>query len=292
MKNIIVTGGSGKAGRATCRELLGHGYEVMNLDTAPPVEAAGYFVKTDVTDLAQILDIFGGVTSELGQAEAIVHLAAIPTSAGHPESVTFATNTQSTYNLFTAAAKYGIERIVWASSETLLGLDFDREPPAYAPLDEDAPLKPESPYALSKSLGEEMARQFARWHPGTVFAGLRFSNIMEPHDYAGFESFQDDPWVRKWNLWGYVDSRDVAQACRLGLEADISGAEVFIIAAADTVMRTPNRELMAAVFPDVEIRGQVGDHDTLLSIEKARRLLGYAPSIPGAIERSPVKSRE
>ena len=55
------------------------------------------------------------------------------------------------------------------------------------------------------------------------------------------------------------------------------GADAFIIAAADTVMRTPSRELMAAVFPDVPIRGDVEGNATLLSIEKARRVLGYEP---------------
>ena len=66
-----------------------------------------------------------------------------------------------------------------------------------------------------------------RWPPsspgGTAigFLGLRISNIMAPSDYAAFPSWQDDPQVRRWNLWGYVDARDVAQAVRLGLEADI-----------------------------------------------------------------------
>jgi nucleoside-diphosphate-sugar epimerase len=83
--------------------------------------------------------------------------------------------------------------------------------------------------------------------------------------------------LRKWNLWGYVDARDVAQSCRLGLEADVRGAEAFIIAAADTVMDRPNEELMAEVFPDVPLRDGTGDFDTLLSIDKARDLLGYAP---------------
>jgi nucleoside-diphosphate-sugar epimerase len=100
---------------------------------------------------------------------------------------------------------------------------------------------------------------------------------MEPHDYERFAGFQDDAQLRRWNLWGYVDARDVAQACRLALDGDVGGAEVFIVAAADTVMSRPNRELMAEVYPGVELRGDVGEHDTLLSIENARRVLGYEP---------------
>jgi nucleoside-diphosphate-sugar epimerase len=85
------------------------------------------------------------------------------------------------------------------------------------------------------------------------------------------------PLKRKWNLWGYVDARDVGQSCRLGLEADIDGAEVFIIAAADTVMTRPNRELIADVFPETKLRPETGDFDTLLGIDKARQMLGYNP---------------
>ena len=100
---------------------------------------------------------------------------------------------------------------------------------------------------------------------------------MEPHDYERFASWQDDAQLRRWNLWGYVDARDVAQSCRLALEAELEGAEAFIIAAADTVMERTNAELMAEVYPEVELRGEIGEHHTLLSIAKARRMLGYEP---------------
>ena len=164
---------------------------------------------------------------------------------------------------------------MWASSETTLGLPFDR-PPDYAPVDEAHELRPETSYALSKVLGEEMARQFSRW-TGIPFLGLRFSNIMTRADYQRFPSFWDDPGLRKWNLWGYVDSSHVAQAVRRALEAEVTGAEAFIIAAADTVMQRPSRELMAEVFPGVPVKGDLATHGTLLGIDKARRLLGYDP---------------
>ena len=48
--------------------------------------------------------------------------------------------------------------------------------------------------------------------------GLRFSNVMEPADYAAFPSYEADPQARKWNLWGYIDARDGAQAVRRALE--------------------------------------------------------------------------
>jgi len=99
---------------------------------------------------------------------------------------------------------------------------------------------------------------------------------MEPEDYERFPSYWDDPGLRRWNLWGYVDARDVAESCRLALESEVA-AEHFIVAAADTVMNRPSRELMEEVFPSVPYRPAAGEHDTLLSIEKARKLLGYEP---------------
>jgi nucleoside-diphosphate-sugar epimerase len=100
---------------------------------------------------------------------------------------------------------------------------------------------------------------------------------MYPEDYAQFRAFDDDAWLRKWNLWAYIDARDGAQAVRRALEQRSAGADVFIIANADTVMSRPNEELLAEVFPDVPLTRPVGPHETLLSIGKARRILGYEP---------------
>jgi nucleoside-diphosphate-sugar epimerase len=182
----------------------------------------------------------------------------------------------STYNVFAASAAARVRRIVWASSETVLGLPFDR-PPDFAPIDETITPRPETSYALSKLVGETMAEQLARTS-GVAVVGLRISNIMEPDDYAGFPSFWGDPRLRKWNLWGYVDCRDVAQAARLALDADVEGAPVCIVAAADTVMPQPSAELMAAVYPDVPMRRVPDGRETLLSIDRARALLGYEPA--------------
>src|SRR5215831_7877928 len=241
---IAVTGGSGKAGRAIVRDLLEHGHDVLNVDRVPSPESSSPdspapLLVADLTDFGQALEALSG-GERLPGIEAVVHLAAIPSPVHATPDVVFRTNAVSTHTVFSAAARLGLRRVVWASSETTLGLPFD-QPPDYAPIDEEHELRPESPYALSKVISEEMARQFNRW-TGIPFVGLRFSNVMEgPRDYEPFPSFWDDPHKRKWNLWGYVDSRDVALSCRLGLEANIQGAEAFIIAAGDTVMKTPSR---------------------------------------------------
>lgn len=266
---VVVTGSSGKAGRAVVARLLEHGHDVRGVDLVPPAEShAPPSLLADLTDFGQVVECLAG-------SDAVVHLAAIPAPGIQPEETTFRANLLSTYNVFEASRVLSLRRVVWASSETILGLPFEREQPAYAPIDEDHPPYPESSYALSKLLAEELGRQFHRWN-GTPHVALRFSNIMEPENYERFPSFWDDAQLRRWNLWGYVDSRDVAESCRLALEANV-GAEHFIVAAADTVMNRPSRELMAEVFPAVPYRPTAGEFDTLLSIEKARRLLGYEP---------------
>ena len=274
MTRIVVTGGSGRAGRPVIRELLEHGHEVLNVDLVPSIDPVAPYLPADLTDLGQTIEALSGAEALPG-IEAVVHLAALPAPEVATPDVVFRTNITSTHTVFAAAARLGLRRVVWASSETTLGLPFD-QPPDYAPVDEDHPLRPESSYALSKVLGEETARQFSRWS-GIPIVGLRFSNIMHRVDYAEFPSYWDDPQLRRWNLWGYVDESHVAESCRLGLEADIRGAEAFVIAAADTVMRRPSRELMAEVFPGVPVRDSVAEHGTLLAIDKARRLLGYDP---------------
>jgi nucleoside-diphosphate-sugar epimerase len=274
---IVVTGGSGKAGRACIQDLLAHQYEVASVDLARPSDPNLVFSRADLTDFGQTVAALSGIDERVRNVTAVVHLAAIPAPGLATNAVTFATNTISTYNVFEAARQLGIKNVVWASSETVLGLPFDTPPP-YVPIDEEYPGRPESAYSLSKLVGEEMAKQFCRWDPEMKIIGLRFSNIMEPEDYARFAGFQDDARKRKWNFWGYIDARDAAQAVRLALEAKIKGAEVFIIANADSVMRRDNQGLLKEVFPNVPHKRSFAPNETLLAIDKARAVLGYKPS--------------
>jgi nucleoside-diphosphate-sugar epimerase len=277
MTRVVVTGGSGKLGRACVRDLVEHGYEVINADVVPSPDDLATFLRVDFEDFGETLQALGGVDDRYDGVDAVVHLAAIPAPGLVPNQTVFRLNTMSTYNVFEAARRLGIRNLVWASSETVLGLPFDTPPP-YIPVDEEYPPRPESAYSLSKLVGETMAEEFCRWDPELKIACLRFSNVMYPEDYAEFPSFDADATLRKWNLWGYIDARDGAQAIRLALEAPITGAERFIIANADGVMSRPNPELVAEVFPGVEFRSAgVEGNETLLGIDKARRVLGYAP---------------
>ena len=208
--------------------------------------------------------------------EAVVHLAAIPAPDKATPDVVFRTNITSTHTVFSAAWRLGLKRVVWASSETTLGLPFDT-PPEFAPVDEEHPLRPESSYALSKVLGEEMARQFNRWS-GIPIVGLRFSNVMEREDYKRFPSYWDDPQLRKWNLWGYVDESHVAQS----VPARPRGRHRRRRGVRHRGRRHRHADARAASSwprssPACRFATASTGHDTLLGIDKARRVLGYSP---------------
>ncbi len=270
---IAVTGSTGKLGSVVADELRAAGHTVIGMDVVGP--RGPNFVQIDLTDYGQVIDALGGVDRS-APFDAVVHLAAIPAPGIRTDVATFHNNMPSTFNVFWAAARLGIRRIVYASSETVLGLPFD-VPPPYIPVDEEYPARPESVYSIVKVLEEQLATELVRWHPDLSITALRFSNVMVPADYAEFPSYDADARLRKWNLWGYIDARDGAQAIERALEVAPPGFDRFIIAAADTVMSRPNSELIAEVFPGVPLRGEFGDHDTLLSIDKARRLLGFDP---------------
>jgi nucleoside-diphosphate-sugar epimerase len=265
-QRICVTGAAGLAGRTVVRDLREHGYEVVATDVVQGPDRD--VLRADLTDYGQAVEALAG-------ADAVVHLANIPAPGLSTPAVTFNANMAMNFNVFQAAAQLGLGRVVWASSETTLGLPFD-VPPRYAPVDEDHYPVPTSTYALSKVATEAVARHFAEW-AGIPFVALRFSNIMNPSDYEKFPTFWADPQSRKWNLWGYIDARDVALSCRLGLSAQVTGSESFIIAAADTVMNRPSADLLAEVFPGVKLTRDVGEFGTLLAIDKAREILGFEP---------------
>ena len=270
---IALTGSTGKLGSVVLRELRDAGHDVVGLDIVGAREPG--FVQVDLTDYGQVVDALGGV-DRTERFDAVVHLGAVPAPGIRTDVATFHNNMSSTFNVFWAAVRLGIRRIVYASSETVLGLPFV-VPPPYIPVDEDYAARPESVYSIVKVLEEQLATELVRWHPDLSITALRFSNVMVPEDYAEFPSFDADAQLRKWNLWGYIDARDGAQAIERALDVAPPGFDRFIIAAADTVMSRSNAELVGEVFPEVPISAELGEHDTLLSIHKARRLLGFSP---------------
>jgi nucleoside-diphosphate-sugar epimerase len=280
---IIVTGGSGKVGRACVKDLMEHGYKVASIDLArppglsnPPKPTDVNFTRADITDFGHVMAAFSGINTRVEEpVTGIVHLGAIASPGEAPDHVIFQVNTVSTYNVFEAARRLNIRNVVWASSETLYGVPYPGGP-QYVPVDEEIE-QPQWSYSLSKLMGEKMAEQFARWDGETKIIGLRFSNVQEPGDYANFPEYDKDARTRHCNLWTYIDARDAAQAIRLSLEAKLKGAHVFGIANSNSVMRQSNDKLLDEVLPGTKRKRKLEPNESLISIEKARRVLGYRP---------------
>lgn len=280
---IIVTGGSGKVGRAAVKHLMESGYVVVSIDMTrpagqsnPPRPGEVSFSRVDITDFGQVMAAFSGINERIGApVDAIVHLGAIASPGEAPDHVIFETNTVSTYNVFEAARRLAIRNIVWASSETVYGIPYAGGP-QYVPVDEEIEL-PQWSYSLSKLMGEKLAEQFARWDPATKIIGLRLSNVQEPQDYANFESYQADARTRHFNLWTYIDARDAAQAIRRSIEVKLTGAHVFGIANSNSLMRRSNDSLLDETWPGVPRKRPLRSNESLISIEKAQRILGYEP---------------
>lgn len=294
---VVVTGGSGKLGRATVSHLAASGWEVINFDRVRPKTAsedgksglggAYRLVEIDLTDMGQVLEALMEVDMAYKRVDAVVHLAAMPSPGQSSSSKQFNTNVASTYNVLEACRKLGIGNIVMASSETLIGIPLDVKPEKL-PIDEESELRPESAYSLSKLVGETLAEQYVRWSTqqhrnvagGEIkIVSLRFSNVMLEEEYPTFSGWQDDARKRYWNCWGYIDARDGAEAIRLALEKkDLKGHHAFIIANNNTVMKRPSKELVEEVFPGVPYTPLNTDPNvTVLSNEKAKKVLNWKP---------------
>ena len=283
-KRIMFTGGSGKAGRHVVQYLIDQGHQVLNLDTKLLDNPKVRTLITDITDSGQV---FNALSSYMGVHEfdpslrpqpvdAVVHFAAIPRIMLTPDNEVFRINALGTYNVIEAAVKLGIRKIIIASSETTYGLVFANEPraPSYFPLDEEYDVDPMDSYALSKVVNEKTARAFAL-RAGVDIYALRIGNVIEPHEYELFPKWFADPGFRKRITWSYIDARDLGQITDLAIKKDGLGYQVFNAANDDTSSDLPTKELLERFYPDVPLKHELGEFETLLSNRKAREVLGF-----------------
>ena len=282
MVRVLVTGASGKLGRWVVRDLAEHGHEVVGIDRVlpPPDDRSsatdGAGVRHREADLADV----GQVVGAMAGCEAVVHLGAIPSPGRHPDEVVFGNNVRATFAVLHAATLLGIRKAVIASSISALGMAYATHPftPLYAPVDEAHPLLPQDPYGLSKEVDERTAESFHR-RTGMQALAYRFHWIAGPGQAAeAARRVRAEPQQHAKGLWSYVDVRDAATACRLGVEVDGLGFEAFTIGAADSLSETPTEELIRRHCPQVELRAPIPGTAGAFSIEKARRLLGYEPA--------------
>jgi nucleoside-diphosphate-sugar epimerase len=273
---ILVTGAGGRIGRHVVADLLDHDHEVHAFDrVAAPDELAGdgaSWHRGEVRDpdaMARLLDS--------SRAEAMIHLAAIPSPRfGSPLEV-FATNTQATFVALEAAGLAGVPRVAIASSTSVTGLPFGSPPlsPRYVPVDEEHPNIGNDPYALSKEVDEATVRTMYRRHGYQVVA-LRISRTA-PMDEQLAESVgvARDPGGLACELWAYLDVRDGARAFGLAIERDIPGCHVINVMAPDTYSAEPTAELLARYHPTTEIRRAIEGREVPFDLTRSRELLGF-----------------
>lgn len=269
---VVVTGAAGKIGRWVVRKLLDAGYQVKATDKILAEESAATdFVQAELLDYGQASQLIMG-------ADAVVHLAAIPTDLRNTPQKIFENNMMVNFNVFEACKDWNVQKIVWASSETALGFPFSADQLQYAPLDETHPTTAKSSYAMVKILTEQMAGMYHHLAINQIVA-LRFANMYEPDEYTKIPTHWSDEQkdLQKMNLWAYCDVRDAAQACLLALQKDNLKVDVFHITAADTIMNEPSESLLRRFFPSLTIKRPIKDYETCMSIDKAREILGYTP---------------
>ncbi|MFG2629799.1 NAD-dependent epimerase/dehydratase family protein [Streptomyces sp. NPDC048473] len=272
----LVTGAAGRLGTAVLSELESRGIAATALVAEDPgLLPADRVVVGDARDPAAVDDALDG-------ADTVIHLAALASPEVAAPEVVFATNTQATFVVLEQAGQRGVSRAVIASSLSITGLPFARTQrhPPYLPLDTDVPLLIEDPYALSKQADEATAAMMHRRHGMTVTA-LRFPFLGDPGrlaDHAG--RLARDPAAGASEMWSYLDLRDAARACLLGLTAPLEGAPVIFVTAPDTLVTAPTEDLLAAHHPRVPRRTVLEGRNVAIDLEPAGRLLGFTAQYP------------
>jgi len=266
---IVVTGGSGNLGRAALDVLTDAGYVVLNLDVVAPQER---ICESWIADLNQTGDLYEACRG----ADAVVHLAAHQAPFVAADAEVFRNNVTATYNVFKAASDMGVRRIVHASSVAAYGFTYAQEiwDPEYLPLDETHPLAPKDPYAFSKVFGEQIADAYVSTHNLSVVS-LRFAGINFDLSYKSLPKRWAKPGERLGTFWSYVDVRDAAEACKLAVEANVNGHEVFNIAAKNSRFQTPTAKLIEEYLPGTKIKGDPAGCWSGMDTSKARAKLGY-----------------
>jgi UDP-glucose 4-epimerase len=273
---ILVTGSRGKVGAATVAALSDAGHEVTACDLGPPVFERGggpTYVRADLTDAGDAFAVVRG-------HDAVIHAAAIPDPQHTPPQVVFSNNLLATFNALEAAVRFGVPRFVNVSSETVPGFFFPERDwiPEYAPIDEDHPIRPQDPYALSKHFGEQLMDAAVR-RSDIRCISIRPSWVQWEGNYEhNLGPNLRDPDEGSASFWSYIDAYDLADALRLSAESDLPGHEVMYIASPDNCANRPLAEMIRRHHGDVEVRELDREDASGTSIARARRLLGYAPS--------------
>ncbi|MBA8794521.1 nucleoside-diphosphate-sugar epimerase [Friedmanniella endophytica] len=300
---IMITGAAGWLGRYVA-ELLGDRHELVLLDQADPEQATVFDpeapggrsvspLRTPWPYHRTALADEDGLRAALAGVDVVVHLAGKPTGDWETAEETIATNVVGTFNIHRAAVRAGVRRVVSASSINAFGTFFWRvsglSPVRRAlPLTEDEPAVPEDPYSLSKLTGELVAATFHRAF-GLETLPLRFAGVWPEQRYDRLLT-DGLPASTGWadDLWQWVHVRDVSAGIVAAAEAAVVTPEPIVLAAADTCAPEPTLDLVRRYRPDLapHLTAPLPGRAPLLSIDRARTRLGYAPRF--TLDAAPV----
>lgn len=283
---LLFTGGSGKAGKHCIDYLRNQGHTILNVDLIDLGHDSVQTRLADITDAGQIFDVMSSYANyhelDLGHGipkfDAVIHFAAIPRLMMTSDNECYRVNTLGTYNVLDAAIKFGIKKVIFASSETTYGVCFaDGEvKPDYLPIDENHPTIPQDSYAMSKVVNEATAKSFQR-RSGIDIYGLRINNVIEPHEYKEkFPAYMENPDIRRRNIFSYIDARDLGQMVQKCLDTDGLGYEVFNVSNDDHSVGLSSEKLIETYYQDIEIKTP-SFPESFYSNEKAKKLLGFQP---------------
>lgn len=266
---IVVTGSSGKLAQYLVPKLTNK-HEVVLYDKQPPKQSHAHFILGEVTNMDKLIKTFNG-------ADAVIHLAALRSRYNHLPMKVMETNVVGTFSVLEAAHNQGVKKLIFSSSDAVLGIaqsQHDIEP-EYLPIDEKHPLKPQDPYGISKTLGEEMCRFYATGYDMNIIA-LRFSNIFCPGDEQKYLNDARDPSVRRKSLWAWVHVEDAVQAIMSSLASNLQGFEVFHIAADDVCLSNPDVPyLLSTYFPEIPIKRSLSNQESLIDCRKANYRIDF-----------------
>ncbi|KAL2203674.1 NAD(P)-binding protein [Sarocladium strictum] len=287
-KRIVITGGSGKAGRYIIEHCLSQGHQVLNLDLAPLAGDLGEKVHTVRCDLTDGGQVYSALCSHFRLTEpfrepvnalpdAVIHLGGIARNLLVPDVETFRVNTLGSYNVMEAACRLGIKSIVLASSICVYGVTYaegDMDFEAF-PVEETSDPTPMDTYALSKLCSEKTARGLAVRFGVDIYA-LRIGAVIAPHEYQSmFQSYVNEPAKWKVHGWSYVDARDLGKMCSLALEKKGLGFQVFNAINDEITNDNDCEEFLREQCPHVPFKRSLAPREAPISNAKIKLLLGF-----------------
>jgi nucleoside-diphosphate-sugar epimerase len=291
--NFLVTGGAGFIGSHLVGELIRRGHRVRvadslvtgrreNLALFPDVE----FIEGDLSDLDVAREAVAGMQYVLHQAA----IPSVPRSVADPVT-SHRANVDGTLNVLVASREADVRRVVFAASSSAYG-----NTPTL-PKHEDMANNPLSPYALQKVIGEQYMRMFTRLYKLETVS-LRYFNVFGPRQdptspYSGVISVFATALIegRSPTIFGdgeqtrdFTYVADVVDGVLRACEAPTASGEVINVAAGGRISLNALYDLMrmivgSEVAPRYE-GARPGDvRDSQAEISKARRVLGFEPSV-------------